>query len=146
RRRLPAAAHFQTDLAAYARHFGCGWLAPAMWRYLTAVHNQALTTYAPTAGLQAELRARGMQRVRVSGRGVDTELFSPARRNASHADLLYVGRVSPEKNVSWLASAADAFPGHVLRIVGDGPALAPLRRRLAGRRNVVFSGALHGPA
>jgi len=146
RRRLAIAAHFQTDLARYAIHFGFGPLAPAMWRYLVVLHNQADANYAPTPGIQRELTRHGMRRVRVSGRGVDTELFNPSRRTGETFDMLYVGRVSPEKNIGWLAEAALAFPGKRLRIVGDGPGLPPLRQRLADRPNVVFSGALYGTA
>ncbi|MBV8085424.1 MAG: glycosyltransferase family 1 protein [Chloroflexi bacterium] len=143
-RGLPVAAHFQTDLARYAAHFGFAPLAPSMWRYLVGLHNLANVTYAPTRQVRCELESHGMQRVRISGRGVDTELFNPSRRNGHNADLLYVGRVSPEKNVSWLADLAEALPDKHLRVVGDGPGLPPLQRRLEGLPNVEFSGPLYG--
>ncbi|HEX6510704.1 MAG TPA: glycosyltransferase family 1 protein [Chloroflexota bacterium] len=143
RLRLPAAAHYQTDLPRYARHFGYGALAPTMWRYLLSIHNRCARNYAPTSLIARELEQHGMRRVAVSGRGVDTREFHPSKQNGDSADLLYVGRVSPEKNVDWLVEVADAFPGRHLRIVGDGPARPPLERRLAGR-NVSFTGALHG--
>ena len=143
-RRWPIAAHFQTDLARYAAHFGFAPLAPLLWRYLVAVHNRADANYAPTHTVARELNRRGVRRVRVSGRGVDTALFNPGRRNGDVADMLYVGRVSPEKNVDWLVDVADAFPRERLRVVGDGPGLPPLRRRLAEHPKVLFSGALYG--
>src|SRR5581483_7216030 len=141
--RLPTAAHFQTDIAGYARFFGFPWLAPVLWGYLIAVHNRCLANYAPTETLAGELRQRGMRSVRVSGRGVDTQLFTPSRVVSCRHDMLYVGRVSPEKNIDWLIDLVDALPERRLRIVGDGPGRAALERRLEGR-NVSFSGFLYG--
>lgn len=143
RLRLPVAGHFQTDLARYARHFGFGALSPLMWRYLVAVHNRCDRNYAPTPSIQRELRHHGMRRVRTSGRGVDSELFHPSRRNGHCSDMLYVGRVSSEKQVDWLADLAEALPDKRLHVVGDGPRRLPLQRQLAGR-NVTFSGELRG--
>ena len=140
---LPTAAHFQTDLAAYASWFGFGPLAPVLWRWLVAVHNRCDVTYAPTPALQRVLQRRGVRNVRVSGRGVDGELFHPYRRNGCAADLLYVGRVSAEKSVDWLVDLAEHLPDKRLRIVGDGPSRALLERRLRGRK-VTFSGELRG--
>ena len=79
------------------------------------------------------------------GRGVDTSLFTPelrddALRNAWFPDrpfkLLYVGRVSREKN---LACLADSFRrlcatrrDVALVVVGDGPYRADMETELAG--------------
>lgn len=141
--KLPLAAHFQTDLARYARYFGYPMLADPLWRYLVAVHNRCDLNYAPTRAIQRDLQAHGMRRVRVSGRGVDAQQFHPTRRNGHPSDLLYVGRVSAEKQVDWLAHLVDAFPDRRLQVVGDGPQRIPLQQRLAGR-NVTFSGELRG--
>ncbi len=149
---VPVAAHYQTDLAGYADHFGLGFLAPLVWRRLLDIHNGADVTFAPTRSIADELRGRGMARVHVSGRGVDTTLFSPARRDAGararftggtdRPILLYVGRVSPEKNVDLLRAVARALP-YPLVVVGDGPVLGELTAELS-RYNVHFTGALHG--
>ncbi|HET9052015.1 MAG TPA: glycosyltransferase, partial [Candidatus Dormibacteraeota bacterium] len=37
---IPLAAHFQTDVAAYARHYGGGIASPAVWRWLRRLHNR----------------------------------------------------------------------------------------------------------
>ncbi len=143
RLKLPVAAHFQTDLARYAAYFGFPALSPLMWRFLVALHNQCDLNYAPAPSVGRELTQRGMRNVRVSGRGVDTELFRPNRRNGHAVDLLYVGRVSSEKNIEWLADVAQAFPDRTLQVVGDGPARAALEQRLRSP-NVSFSGYLFG--
>ncbi len=150
---VPVAAHFQTDIARYADHFGLGALAGLAWRRLVEIHNACDVTFAPTAGVAAELRQRGMQRVHVSGRGVDATLFHPAWRDmelrqrlgasAEQPLLLYVGRISPEKNLAALVAVARALPQCPLLIVGDGPARGLLAAQLAGL-NVHFAGTLHG--
>src|SRR3546814_13970857 len=56
------------------------------------------------------------------------------------SDLLYVGRVSVEKNIE--AFLGSSHPGSKI-VVGDGPARDWLMRRYP---EVRFPGALHGPA
>ncbi len=149
---VPVAAHYQTDLAHYAGHFGLGVLTPLVWRRLLDIHNAADANFAPTPTVADDLRRRGMARVGVCGRGVDTALFDPARRDEALRArftgdrdapvFLYVGRVSPEKNVGLLSAVARALP-YPLVVVGDGPARASLAAELAGY-DVQFTGALRG--
>jgi len=148
---VPVAAHYQTDIAGYADHFRLGLLRPLAWRRLLDIHQGADVTFAPTPTVAEELRGRGMARVHVCGRGVDTALFHPDRRDAGvrarftgghdRPILLYVGRVSPEKNVSLLADVARALP-YPLVVVGAGPALESLAAEVAPY-DVHFTGTLH---
>jgi glycosyltransferase involved in cell wall biosynthesis len=57
--------------------------------------------------------------------------------------VLYVGRLSPEKNLEVLCAVADAVPGARLALVGDGPARATLERALRGA-SAKFLGFLRG--
>jgi glycosyltransferase involved in cell wall biosynthesis len=57
--------------------------------------------------------------------------------------LLYVGRLSPEKNLDALRGIAEAVPSARLALVGDGPARAKLERSLRGRP-ARFLGFLRG--
>jgi glycosyltransferase involved in cell wall biosynthesis len=57
--------------------------------------------------------------------------------------VLYVGRLSPEKNLEVMCGIADAVPGVRLAFVGDGPARAKLERDLRGR-SAQFLGFLRG--
>lgn len=152
---VPVAAHYQTDLAGYARHFGLGALTNLAWRRLLSIHNNCDVTFAPTLAVARDLRERGMRRVHICGRGVDTAAFHPAHRDdslraryAASSDaplLLYVGRISPEKNLAALAAMARALPVYPLVVVGDGPARADLAADVAGL-NVYFTGVLRGEA
>ena len=53
----------------------------AVTRYLRSLHNRADCTLVPTAEMRASLEALAFERVAVVGRGVDTQLFNPARRS-----------------------------------------------------------------
>ncbi|NEB93333.1 glycosyltransferase family 4 protein [Streptomyces bauhiniae] len=87
-------------------------------------------------------------RVHVVPNGVAESYFMPPRApEPGPLDLLYVGRLDAQKNVTRLVDALSLARQDVrLRIVGDGE----LRGRLEthadrlGLRNVEFSGGLHG--
>jgi phosphatidylinositol alpha 1,6-mannosyltransferase len=136
---VPAVAVYQTDLAGYARtYLGAGELAA--WRRIRAVHSAAELTLAPSTASAGELEKRGVPRVRLWPRGVDTERFRPQLRDAAlrrelapGGELLvgYVGRLAPEKQVELLAEA-DRLPGVRLVVVGDGPSQPQLSEALPG--------------
>jgi glycosyltransferase involved in cell wall biosynthesis len=135
------------------QNFGLGAFAGLAHRRLLEIHNQCDINFAPTTSIARELHQHGMQRVAVCGRGVDTTQFNPRYRDTALRDrwtrgrncpiLLYVGRISPEKNLSMLAAVARALPEYPLLIVGDGPARNALAAELAGR-DVHFTGTLGG--
>lgn len=151
---VPVAAHFQTDVPQYAHAYHLGALAELAVRYLVTLHGRCALNYAPTPTIARRLASWGIEGVRVSGRGVDTRLFHPGRRSPAlrrryHVDdrdvlLLYVGRVSAEKNLGLLAATAAALPRCRLLIVGDGPERASLEAQMPS--NVTFTGPLHGDA
>ncbi|WP_049580431.1 glycosyltransferase family 4 protein [Streptomyces sp. SBT349] len=138
---VPAVAVYQTDLAGYARtYLGAGELAA--WRRIRAVHSAADLTLAPSSASLRALEARGIPRVELWGRGVDTANFRPSARDAAlrrelapGGELLvgYVGRLAPEKHVELLAETA-VLPGVRVVVVGDGPSEGALRAALPGAR------------
>lgn len=57
--------------------------------------------------------------------------------------VVYVGRLSPEKGVMGLLDSWE--PGDpLLRIVGDGPLMASVKERVAGKGNVALLGSVDG--
>ena len=84
-------------------------------------------------------------------RGVDVEMFTPARRSRAGDDAVnigYVGRLSPEKSVRWLARVAQALaandcPNVRFTIVGEGSEREWLTRHLP---RATFTGVLRGDA
>jgi glycosyltransferase involved in cell wall biosynthesis len=83
----------------------------------------------PELATHARRRVRG-DRVHIIPNGVDTTLFTPMGRPASaRRAILYVGRLSREKNLSALVEAAAKLAGRfdvALRFIGDGPMRTPL--------------------
>jgi glycosyltransferase involved in cell wall biosynthesis len=77
-------------------------------------------------------------RIRVIGNGVDTSLFYPARRTippvSACPTLLFVGNLNHLKGIDMLIDACSQLAGRGmefrLRIVGQGPLEAELRRRV----------------
>jgi len=147
---LPMVAVYQTDLPNYARAYRLGAVTEAFaWRWLRDIHNAAGRTLAPSTVTAADLRAHGIERVRLWGRGVDIERFHPSRRDqelraeiAPGGEVIagYVGRLAVEKRVDLLASVA-ALPGVRLAVVGGGPAAEELRQAIP---SAVFLGERHG--
>lgn len=155
----PLVSSYHTNLAAYCEHFGFSLLKEPMWSYNRFIHNQCAMTFCPSPSTAAMLRLQGFEHLRIWPRGVDTALFSPARRSTElraawlkdrvqpekKALLLYVGRLSWEKNLTLLIQAyrqMDHGQCHLV-IVGDGPALAEVQQKLAGLP-VSFTGYLSG--
>lgn len=156
RRKWPVVASYHTDIAGFADTWGLGRLRPLIWTLLRRIHGRADLNLCPSAFSMAQLRAEGIPRLAPWTRGVDAQLFHPSRRDLGWRHrltegqidrplLLYVGRLSPEKRVDWLADVLDVLPSARLAVVGDGPARRSLEMLLAGR-GVVFTGYLGGYA
>jgi glycosyltransferase involved in cell wall biosynthesis len=85
-------------------------------------------------------------RVAVVPNGVDLVRFRPGDRPRAHDEVLFVGRLAPQKNVDALLYATavlrDAARQPIVRIVGDGEERNRLRAKAAHLRlsNVVFEG------
>lgn len=153
--KLPICSDFRTNFHAYSKHYGIGWLNKPIMVYLRKFHNRTQCTMVPDAGLRDELQGLGFQGVRVLARGVDTQLFDPARRSAALREswgaaeqdpvVLHVGRLAPEKNLATLVEAFEALrqiqPRARLVLVGDGPSRAELQARLP---DALFAGMRHG--
>ena len=155
----PIISSYHTNLAAYCTYFGFPFLTRPMWLYNRFVHNQCALTFCPSPSTAAMLHAQGFEHVRLWPRGVDMALFSPERRSEvlraswlqAHAVptdktiLLYVGRVSWEKNLRLLIRSylgMDHTRCHLV-IVGHGPAYAEVEQELK-QVPVTFTGYLTG--
>ena len=156
---VPLVSSYHTNLAAYCEHFGFSLLTRPMWSYNRFVHNQCAMTFCPSPSTAAMLRLEGFEHLRIWPRGVDTDIFKPERRSAelraswlgeeaeNKTVLLYVGRVSWEKNLRLLMQAyrnMNHSNTHLV-IVGEGPASVEMQQELAGLP-VTFTGYLAGKA
>ncbi|NJN96604.1 MAG: glycosyltransferase family 1 protein [Anaerolineales bacterium] len=151
---VPLVASYHTDVPGFAVRWGLGMFHDMLWSYFRWLHNQADLNLCPSRVTLAELEEQGFQRLKVWSRGVDTVRFNPRRRQPEWRQRLtggqpdaplfvYVGRLSPEKRVDWLAPVLEAIPSARLAIVGDGPARPALERRLTNTPTV-FTGYLGG--
>ena len=132
---LPVCSDFRTNFHAYGQFYGLGWLHRPIVSYLRRFHNRCACTMVPTQAMQQQLAASGFHRLEVVARGVDTRLFSPAKRSEAlrqqwgvyDSDLvvLHVGRLAPEKNLRVVLQAFEGIksvkPRARLVFVGDGP-------------------------
>ena len=154
RRHVPVVASYHTDLPGYTHQYGLPFMEGPMWSYLRFVHNAADLNLAPSRFTRRQLLDHGFKRVRIWGRGVDTERYDPAQRSLAWRErlsagepdrplLLYVGRLATEKRVDWLRPVLDALPQARLAVVGDGPERENLERTFAGT-DTVFTGFLTG--
>lgn len=148
---LPVCADFRTNFHAYSRFYRLGWLQRPILGYLRSFHNRCHCTMVPTEALQEQLAQAGFRSLNVVARGVDTQLFTPAKRSMALRQqwgiddmglvVLHVGRLAPEKNLGVLLQAFDSIrsvrPDARLVLVGDGPSRAELQAR---RPDVVFAG------
>ena len=154
-RELPLVASYHTHLPKYLEHYGMGMLEPLLWELLKAAHNQAQLNLCTSTAMVEELRERGIQHTALWQRGVDTELFRPDRarpelrqrllggQSDSNALLLYVGRLSAEKQIERIRPVLDAMPQARLALVGDGPHRQQLEKVFAGSATT-FVGYLGG--
>ena len=151
---VPTLASFHLDLANMVQYFGLGFLEPVIWWYTRTNFNAADYALAPSRRTQEAMLRHGVRQVGLWRRGVNADLFHPryastamrARLSDGHPDdsiLLYVGRLSHEKQIDKIRAVLDSVPGTRLAVVGDGPARADLQAHFAGSR-ASFIGYLRG--
>jgi glycosyltransferase involved in cell wall biosynthesis len=151
----PLVASYHTHLPKYLEHYGMGMLEPLLWELLKAAHNQARLNLCTSTAMVQELSEKGIQHTDLWQRGVDTDLFRPELRNAAmrerllggHSDsgklLLYIGRLSAEKQIERIRPVLEAIPEARLALVGDGPHRQQLEVHFRGLP-VTFVGYLAG--
>ena len=140
----PLVASYHTHLPKYLEHYGLGMLEPVLWELLKAAHNQAQLNLCTSTAMVSELSEKGIQHTALWQRGVDTDLFRPELRSQAMRDrllggrsdsnqlLLYIGRLSAEKQIERIRPVLDALPGARLALVGDGPYRQQLESLFAG--------------
>ena len=112
------------------------------WDYMEWYYNQTRLVLAPSEHTKSVLEGRFKVPVGIFSRGIDTERFNPRyRERHQEVVVLYVGRVSAEKNLDVLADVFSNYGDAKLMIVGDGPYRAEMQERCG---DAVFTGFLKG--
>ncbi len=151
---IPLVASYHTHLPQYLQHYGLGALEGLLWELLKLGHNQAQLNLCTSTVMVQELITHGIERVDLWQRGVDTEMFQPhlasrqmrSQLSNGHPDnplLLYVGRVSAEKQIDQIKPILEAIPEAHLAIVGGGPHQEALEAHFAGTQTH-FVGYMQG--
>ncbi len=151
---VPLLASYHTHLPEYLQHYGLGMLEGVMWELIKATHNQAALNLCTSTAMVQALQGHGIERVDLWQRGVDTETFQPhlasvemrSKLSQGHPDrtiLLYVGRLSAEKEIEQIKPVLQSMPNACLALVGDGPNRQALEKHFEGTATH-FVGYLQG--
>ncbi|MDR3450720.1 MAG: glycosyltransferase family 1 protein [Alphaproteobacteria bacterium] len=134
RQRRPFTTSYHTRFPEYLAARAPRFLRPTIrsltYAILRRFHAPAGAVMVATPSIENELRAHHFHRLVRWSRGVDTDLFRPGGKDIPvyaglpRPILLYVGRVSVEKNLRDFLNLRKA--GSKI-VIGDGPDLAPLR-------------------
>jgi glycosyltransferase involved in cell wall biosynthesis len=159
--KLPISGTYHTAIPQYAQALTSdSGITELTWRYTLWYYDQLDSIYAPSESTRQELMSKGLdgQKIRVYPRGIDTDRFHPTNRNgffkaypqiADRIKLLYVGRVSKEKNLPLLVSVFKKIHQKGLpvglAVVGDGPYKTQMMAETQGMP-CVFCGYLIGEA
>jgi glycosyltransferase involved in cell wall biosynthesis len=152
---LPVVTSYHTDFSRYTEAYGAPWLRPTVSRYLARFHGRAVRTFTPSDAARNDLLALGIRDVEVWGRTVDTENFSPTRRDVKVGRILgteravlflHVGRLAAEKGVHHIIEAfrlaRASLPAGAIHLIiaGGGPEEPALRA--SAPDGVTFLGVL----
>ena len=146
---------FHTDIPTYVRIYtGDEDLEKISWTLFVLIANSVDKFFVPSEHYRNLFISKGVNPSKISVflRGVDTELFSPYKRDENfwrsrlgrNVDrvVLYVGRVAKEKNLDTFMYVAERFPEETFVVVGDGPYKKELEKKKP--KNVHFVGYLKG--
>ena len=156
---IPVYGTYHTDFPGYARRLtGNPVLEKAAWSLMHWFYGAMRKVACPSDATLQELVRAGFpgEQLQVVGRGIRTDEFHPGLRDTTwhqrwgtegKTHLLYVGRVSEEKNLACLADAYRMLVSQrddvVLVVVGDGPYLPALQSELKDVPTV-FTGLQRG--
>lgn len=125
------------------------------WNFMHWFYTQMDIVWVNSEDYRKEWEDRGIQpeRIKILPRGLDIDLFHPTRRDGDfwksrglrdgELAMLYVGRVSKEKNLDLTVAVARRVAEAGVRpvFVGDGPYRAEMERLLP---DAIFTGVLCG--
>lgn len=155
---IPVVTNYSTNFSTIIKSYGFGIFEKALNRYLSWFHQKAAIAVTPSKASKQALHDLGVHSVAIFSRGIDFDRFSPAYRSEAlrfemgikdKIALLYVGRLSPEKDLDVLRDSMNRLYQQygnqvVLVVTGEGPMAAELKRTMPA--NTIFTGYKHGQA
>lgn len=157
---VPVSSGYHSQFDDFSEHLvGYAHFVKPLTHYLNWFHNRCDLTCVPSQKSHQELTQAGVKNLHIVGRGVDATQFNPSHRSKElratwGADdrttvIIYVGRVSPEKNIDLTIDSFRALKKaqpkrqFKLVIVGDGPAKEALEKTTP---DAIFTGVKTGEA
>ena len=151
--RLPVVASVHTRFETYPRYYGFAFTEPLVLAGLRRFYRRCDAIFAPSDSMAQVLRDQRMNfDVGIWSRGVERDVFSPARRDLDWRRGLgigdgeiaigFIGRLVMEKGLDVFADTIDELVRrgvkHRILVVGDGPARNWFEKRLP--EDAVFAG------
>ncbi len=151
---IPLVGTHHTFLDHYLKHvyLDYDWAHEGSWKYSLLYYNRCDILLCPSKSLNSEFANRGMKKpLMVLPNSIDTDFFKPDYDKAVKNSIVYMGRVSYEKNIDQVIRAVsllvDKIPDIKLTIVGDGPEkgrLEEIADDLGIRNHIAFVGFKKG--
>lgn len=156
---VPVVASYHTRYETYLKHYWYSmWVKSLLTAYMRYAYGEVTETYVPSQSTIDALKADGMRdNFKLWPRGVDTDLFNPAKRSAAFRAryaiapgefvVTFVSRLVREKELDTVIATSRALSArgvpHKMLLVGDGPDRAMLENALP---DAVFTGFQKGEA
>lgn len=117
------------------------------WKYLKYFYNKCDATVVPSESIKKYLANRKVKNINVIPNGINVERFNPSKfskplrktllgkQNDNASIVLYLGRLSREKNVDVLINAASQLKAEKIKFVigGTGPLLDKYKEMVANK-------------
>lgn len=154
---LPVVASVHTRFETYFRYYNMAWLEPMVEAIIRRLYRRCDAIFAPSESMAQLLREQRMSYdVGIWTRGVDTQIFSPSRRDMEWRRsigleddmpaIAFIGRLVMEKGLDVFAEAIDILEQRGVRqrvvVIGQGPARDWFEKRLPS--SAIFAGFQRG--
>lgn len=159
RHKIPVVSSYHTHFSSYLKYYGLEVLEGLLWKYLKWFYDRCDAVVSPSESMNEYLLRNGLDAAKVGlwSRGVETELFSPAKRSEAFREkhgfgkddvvVSYISRLVWEKDprtfIDAVKKAQQANPKIKAMVGGDGPAREQMEQELPG---AVFTGFSYGEA
>ncbi|MBP2076927.1 glycosyltransferase family 4 protein [Oceanobacillus polygoni] len=153
---IPIVGSYHTDFDKYLTYYDMQFLSKVLWKYMHWFHRPLKKIFVPSTDTKEQLQKHGFTNLSIWSRGVDVSTYHSNYNEQRVREkyqikekhlLLYVGRISPEKDVNLLPDISERLLqkgiGNVhWLIVGDGPLKSELED--AAPTNMTFAGYITG--
>lgn len=155
-RNLPVLASVHTRFETYFRYYNMSFLEPLAEAWLRKLYRKCDALVAPSESMAQVLREQRMNYdIDIWSRGVDREIFYPARRDLEWRRELgigddmpvigFLGRLVMEKGLDVFSDTIDQLRRrgnvrHAVMVIGEGPARGWFESRLPDAKFVGFQG------